>query len=316
MLSRRNDATPTIAGAALGSYVVNLSSAASLAFLVWDILITTDDEVDLIWPKPWSMAKFLYLHIRYMPVLVQIAITFVGTQISASFHYTTHDCYIWQIFQGVASVSIIVAVDIILILRVIALYKGHWAIKLSVGILFFTEIVCMGVGLALAIPGIQFGPNCSTTDIPQSLLIYGAGSLLFQITLFLLTAVRFGKAVRDGWGRVPLVEQIMRDGTWAFFLLAAVVIAQAGFYGLKNHAFAALLYGWLLTTFSFVGYRVLLNLQATSVRSSRHPSVPTISRLVYAPVAASLSDNTDRTAASETFDSQTAMKASECVEHC
>ncbi len=62
MLSRRSDATLTIAGAALGSYVVNLSSgkqqasanelcfqqellAASLSFLVWDILITTDDEV-------------------------------------------------------------------------------------------------------------------------------------------------------------------------------------------------------------------------------------------------------------------------------
>ncbi|KAF4598135.1 hypothetical protein EYR38_006531 [Pleurotus pulmonarius] len=266
-LMGREDPVPTPIEAVFGARIVNLSSAASLAFLVWDILITTDNEVELIWPKPWSVTKFLYFHIRYVPVLVQIAITFVGTEIAESFHYTTHDCYIWQVFQGVASVSIIAAVDVILILRVYALYNGHWAIRLSVGCLFFMEIVCMIVGLALAIPGIRFGPNCSTTGIPQSLIIYGAGSVLFQIILFLLTVVRFAIAVRSGWGRIPLVELIMRDGTWAFFVLVAIVIAEAGLFGLENHALAGVLYGWLLTTFSFVGYRVLFNLQKVAVRT-------------------------------------------------
>ncbi|KAG9220641.1 hypothetical protein CCMSSC00406_0003740 [Pleurotus cornucopiae] len=290
-LMGREDPIPTPIEAVFGARVVNLSSAASLAFLVWDILITTDNEVELIWLKPWSVTKFLYFHIRYVPALVQIAITFVGTEIAESFHYTAHDCYVWQVFQGVASVSIIAAVDIILILRVYALYNGHWAIRLSVGCLFFMEVVCMIVGLALAIPGIRFGPNCSTTGVPQSLLVYAygsplplaphlnfasddidrAGSVLFQIILFLLTVVRFGIAVRAGWGRIPLVELIMRDGTWAFFVLVAIVIAEAGLFGLENHALAGVLYGWLLTTFSFVGYRVLLNLQKVAVRTP-HPS--------------------------------------------
>lgn len=48
----------------------------------------------------------------------------MGTEIAESFHYTVHDCYIWQVFQGVASVSIIAAVDIILILRGTCLFHA------------------------------------------------------------------------------------------------------------------------------------------------------------------------------------------------
>ncbi|KAI9439443.1 hypothetical protein F5148DRAFT_1380020 [Russula earlei] len=35
-----------------GSYSVDLSSVAALAFLVWDIVITIDQEVDAVWSKP------------------------------------------------------------------------------------------------------------------------------------------------------------------------------------------------------------------------------------------------------------------------
>lgn len=44
-------------------------------------------------------------------------------------------------------------------------------------------------------------------------------SLFFQALLFSLTAYRFYYTMRAGWGDVPLMTLLMRDGTWAFLLL-------------------------------------------------------------------------------------------------
>ena len=45
------------------------------------------------------------------------SILLIGTELTPSFHFTSHDCYIWQIYQGVAISLILTAVDTILILR-------------------------------------------------------------------------------------------------------------------------------------------------------------------------------------------------------
>ncbi|KAL0955992.1 hypothetical protein HGRIS_002169 [Hohenbuehelia grisea] len=255
------DPIPTPVEAAAGAQAVNRSSVAALCFLVWDICITMQDEVQLMWFKPLSLTKILYFYVRYVPMLVQASLLVVGTELSPQFNFTFHDCFIWQVFQGVASVTIIAAVDFILILRVYALYHARPNFRIVVGILFIVELVCMVVGLVLALPGVRYDDICAVTGVPSSLLVYAFGSILFQIFLFGLTAYQFFVAVRSGWGNVPLIELLMRDGTWAFGLLFAVVVAESCLYALSNHAYAGVLFGWLLTTFSFVGYHVLLNLQ-------------------------------------------------------
>jgi hypothetical protein len=94
-------------------------------------------------------------------------------------------------------------------------------------------------GLALALPGIQYDNVCLVTGVPGTLIIYGsvilfirescgqmylthvcrASSIIFQFLLFGLTVVKFIEALRSGWGDVPLIKLLARDGTWAFFLL-------------------------------------------------------------------------------------------------
>jgi hypothetical protein len=43
--------------------------------------------------------------------------------------------------------------------------------------------------------------------------------MVFQALLFSLTSYRFYSTLKAGWGDVPLISIIMRDGTWAFILL-------------------------------------------------------------------------------------------------
>ena len=45
------------------------------------------------------------------------SILLIGTELTPPFNFTPHDCYIWQIYQGVALSLILIAVDTILILR-------------------------------------------------------------------------------------------------------------------------------------------------------------------------------------------------------
>ncbi|KAJ7188605.1 hypothetical protein C8R46DRAFT_25961 [Mycena filopes] len=246
---------------ALATQVDYRSSVGALAFLVYDICITAGDEVDFVWPRPWTQMKYLYFFIRYLPLFVQTSILTIGSpDLTPSFHFTPHDCFIWQVYQGIATVLVFAAVDYVLILRVYALYHNNRTIRQLVLAAFVLELAGMCVGLGLSLPGIQFDDICLVTGISSALLIYAGATLLFQSLLFALTAFKFGQAVREGWADTPLLSLVARDGTWAFFLLFAVVAGDASLYGLKNHTFASVLYGWLLSVFSFAGYRVLLNL--------------------------------------------------------
>ncbi|PPQ87463.1 hypothetical protein CVT25_008199 [Psilocybe cyanescens] len=245
---------------AQAAQAVNRSSVAALTFLVWDILITMDDEVKLIWPRTWNYTKYVYFLARYLPVMAQISILFIGTELTPHFHFTPHDCYIWQIYQGVVASVIVAAVDTILILRVHALFHGHHTIRRLVAVFYALEIIGMVVGLALALPGVTYDDLCLVLSVPRTLIIYGGSTIIFQFFLFGLTLYKFIEAARLGWGDVPLIVLLVRDGTWAFFLLFFVYVGQLGLYAVPNSAYAGVLYGWLLTAFSFSGYRILHNL--------------------------------------------------------
>jgi hypothetical protein len=102
---------------------------------------------------------------------------------------------------------------------------------------FLIEIVGMVVGLVLSLPNITYDNLCLVILAPRTLIIYAyafsfhtsihtddhnasrAGAIIFQALLFAVTIYKFILAVRDGWGDVPLLVLLTRDGTWAFCLL-------------------------------------------------------------------------------------------------
>ncbi|KAJ7350427.1 hypothetical protein DFH08DRAFT_110058 [Mycena albidolilacea] len=264
--------SPSDIDQALATRIDYASSLGALTFLFYDICITLADEVKFIWPKPWTRTKILFLFIRYAPLLVQISTLLIGSpELTPQFDFAPRDCFVWQVYQGAITVLLFAAVDYVLILRVCALYHNDATIRKVVFAAFALELCGMGLGLGLSLGGIEFDSICLTTSVPTTLIIYGGATLLFQTFLFILTVVKFVGAVREGWGDTPLVGLVMRDGAWAFFLLFLVVGGDASLYALKNHTFASVLFGWLLTVFSFSGYHVLLNLD----RLNDAPSLPT-----------------------------------------
>ncbi|KAF7375891.1 hypothetical protein MSAN_00003500 [Mycena sanguinolenta] len=272
------------------------SSLGALTFLLWDILVTLDDEARVHVPraftlisfgmprsnsygrefddsqirtwinvlpprKPWTRTKFIYFFIRYIPLCIEISTLLLGSpELTPQFHFTPHDCFIWEVYQGVGTVLVFGAVDYVLILRVYALYHNNPTILRVVFVAFALEVCGMCVGLGLSLGGIKFDDLCLTNAAPETLIIYGGSTLLFQTFMFILTIIKFITAVREGWGDTPLVGLVMRDGTWAFFLLFAVVAANSALFALKNHDLASILFEWILSVFSFSGYHIMLNL--------------------------------------------------------
>lgn len=55
-------------------------------------------------------------------------------------------------------------------------------------------------------------------------------SLLFETILFALTMFRFCEAVRQGWGRGPVLQQFVSDGTWAYALVFATMLVNMMLY--------------------------------------------------------------------------------------
>jgi len=128
-----------------------------------------------------------------------------------------------------------------------ALYHGNAVMRRVVVAFFLIEIVGMAVGLALTLPGITYDNLCLVINVPRALIIYAyassshssisihtdpcclplpsprnayrAAAIIFQAILFVVTLYKFVLALRSGWGDVPLIVLLTRDGTWAFFLL-------------------------------------------------------------------------------------------------
>ncbi|KAI0289253.1 hypothetical protein BC826DRAFT_1032537 [Russula brevipes] len=248
------------------SYNMDLSSFAALTFLIWDILITLDQEVDAVWSKPNNIySKWLFLFVRYFAVAIQIALLFVGTQLAIGFHYTESDCIKWYIFQEVGTQLLVATVEFILIMRVHALYDRNRAVTMTLVVLFFVENVVMIVTLIKAVPGARFDTNCVVVHSPPGLIFFAVAFVSFETALFSLTLIKFLIALRNGWGRTPVLHLLVRDGTWAFILIFVTLCVNAGFYlGEGDSAIAAIAFPWLLSIESFAGARIVLNLYTIS----------------------------------------------------
>ncbi|KZV69424.1 hypothetical protein PENSPDRAFT_580985 [Peniophora sp. CONT] len=237
----------------------SLVSAAT--FLAYDILLTLRDEIALIWPKPHtSWIKWLFIFVRYFALGMQLSLIFVGTDIAAEFHYTRGSCVSWYIYQEVATDLLVAAVEIILMLRVNALYNSNrWVTWILAG-LFVVENLAILITLIKVVPSVQFDSVCVVTHSPFSLLGFGIAVIAFETVLLVLMLVKFVEALSSGWGDAPILTVVVRDGIWAFALVFFVLCINAGFYLGLNGALAAVAYQWIISVESFAGYRLILNM--------------------------------------------------------
>lgn len=238
---------------------VSYSEVAAVTLLTWDIFITFSDEVELIWKKAWTPAKGMYVFARYIPWLFQLALLGINIDGSTGIFFTVAECRKWMIVQAVILQLVITAVDIILILRVYILFNRNRYLLLVLGTLFLAEVAFLSYVLAMITPRLTFNDDCFVTSSPPLFTAYWIVSLIFETVLFVLTLIKFGEAIKGGWGRQQVMREFIADGTWAYTLIFVTMLVNSMLYKFVHSPLAGICFTWLLSVLSFAGSRIILN---------------------------------------------------------
>ncbi|TFK74284.1 hypothetical protein BDN72DRAFT_80022 [Pluteus cervinus] len=234
---------------------------ASVSFLLWDVLITLDQEVEYIWSKPRnSWMKWQFFFTRYFAVAAQVTNRCIEGVIVSGVYLDTDPLKRWFISEIFVGNLLMTAVEVVLMVRVYALYgKNRW-----IGALFclmlIAEAIAMVVGVVRNLPDGQFKEFNVLTTTPYSFIYYGIAACVTQIAILILTVIGYKLAVRDGWGKVPIVTLMLRDGS-AIFLILFLVLIFTTVATMCGTSYAPIGYSWFLSIVASSGCRIILNMQ-------------------------------------------------------
>ncbi|TDL18504.1 hypothetical protein BD410DRAFT_793209 [Rickenella mellea] len=263
---------------------VDRSGVAACVCLIYEIFITFDQEVEYIWKSRWTLPKVLYLWTRYFALFVQV----IAIAESTSMKVTTTVCAGWAYFEGITGQMLVMGVELLLMLRVWALYKRDRRVLYFLVALYIAEVTANTVILGMSLPGIKSVPplrglfppdfplsGCFPIKVPKFFFSYWIPTLIFESVLFILMTLNFVRLAR-GNKPMPLLTLFFRDGTVYYAVIFAALLIQVLLYELVNSALAQVAIGWQLTMFSIMGARLVLNLRAASVGRSDYETVEMI----------------------------------------
>ncbi|KAF9039120.1 hypothetical protein BJ165DRAFT_364666 [Panaeolus papilionaceus] len=193
---------------------------AALSIVVWDYCLSFGDEWGCIWRRPFSGVKALYVYVRYMPLAVQSVNLYLvmGPLFSNIPIEDPQPCFRWWLFLLLASSTLLECLDIVLLLRIYALYQKDKNIAIvlvgALAALVISQII-MGT---LVITKLSFNCLCDSVNIYPPVLWLGVIVWIVQI---LIGALLLGKrGLRSLGSRV--VKIVNRDGALIVGLVCAI----------------------------------------------------------------------------------------------
>ncbi|KAJ7703121.1 hypothetical protein B0H17DRAFT_89113 [Mycena rosella] len=196
------------------------TAIAALVFLVWENLITLDDEVEYIWPKPrtaWVKSVFLFL--RYFPLAVQLCNRILDEKVIQQAHLSYSALRAWYISQAVVAYLGMTGVEFVMMVRVYALYHNSRWIGWGLGCVLLAETIAVIAGIFITLPGVHFEPQLLLTKVPHSFAYLGISALVSQAIILGLTLHRF---LQGQWAGTSLGNLLIRDGSIVYFIFFGV----------------------------------------------------------------------------------------------
>ncbi|KZW02554.1 hypothetical protein EXIGLDRAFT_759683 [Exidia glandulosa HHB12029] len=223
----------------------NYTNVALVALLFWDHITTLDREVELVWSTRWSLGKILFILNRYIPAANLFVLLFsytypsfpingyAGSSLSSYQAVTkSRSCVAWSIIDDWLSLLSMAVVDVLLMLRITAMWDRN---KIVRWILLPLFIITMG-GMTAAIVNItvtakqdEFPPSIRPCVVSfenthlASTFFYS--SMFFDTTIMLLTVARLVPMLRAGT-LGPLLKVLQTDGYIYFAVLFMTATAN------------------------------------------------------------------------------------------
>ncbi|CAE6416339.1 unnamed protein product [Rhizoctonia solani] len=262
------------------------ASFASFVLLVYDYVITVIPEVELVWYKPWTWSKVLFLWNRYGTFVILLFDTIVVlgggptdavsliTLGRANSHIVHFPCLHWQKFQGWTGWLTNMTVEVIILVRIAAMYSQDKRIIYPVIGLFFAQAAGMAgiIGNSFAnmkaqherIPGFHI---CSLVGIPEGMYIYWATNLAFESILFGLALfkayqhVSRKQGIRPGWSGPRILSVLVRDSIMYFAVIFVTYIINLVSWSTGGSGIYQLAIALAIALRASMGSRLLLNVR-------------------------------------------------------
>ncbi|KAJ3714655.1 hypothetical protein DFJ43DRAFT_1103427 [Lentinula guzmanii] len=200
-------------------YATRYASLAASSIIIYDHLITLDNEFDLIWKSPWSIGKGLFIINRYYSLASVVANNYAlfGTTL------TNSGCLQYYHWQGWTGLIACMIAETILQMRLYALYfLNKRILYLMVGSFILTSasaatIMSIGVNQFHAEAHLLPGLPCLVFNVPSYFYSFWIPILAFETLLCILALVRgfrthgdSGYPVSSDFGK-RLVSLLIRD---------------------------------------------------------------------------------------------------------
>ncbi|KAI0071670.1 hypothetical protein K474DRAFT_1712275 [Panus rudis PR-1116 ss-1] len=246
-----------VAGAFRDVQTIRYAELGSSTIIVFDHLITLDQEIELIWKSGWSVGKTLFLINRYYTLAVVIFNNYSSR---------------WFQWQGVTGVFAFIVGELILQLRLYALYFLDKRVLALMAFVFFGAVVSastlMGIFLSQItatshiIPGLSF---CVPLNIPTHFFAWWIPILISETLLCGLALYRgfqsyYSQNTIFQSGR-DLIEILIRDSVLYFLVLFGVYLCNTIIFILGDQAQLESAIGYSVAMSCVMGNRLCLNVR-------------------------------------------------------
>ncbi|KAF7324934.1 hypothetical protein MKEN_00535700 [Mycena kentingensis (nom. inval.)] len=212
-------------------------SAAGFVMLLYDHVLTLDDEVEFIWSAPNTVAKILFLIMRYMVPLFMLgqAITRSGL---AYIYMSDYACKVWTSFATYSGLVSIAISNFLVLLRIWTLLpRGHALVRWSV--MFYIAMQTANVAVTtwvivemndLPSDVLVFEPLvglCTFAKKPNVVWLWVVG-LAYEVVVFAVVAWNALARPRsmETEGEAQLLRMLFRDGLFYFVTLTVLRVSN------------------------------------------------------------------------------------------
>ncbi|KAG8990865.1 hypothetical protein FRB90_001589 [Tulasnella sp. 427] len=232
-----------------------------------------------------SWVKCLFLLNRYMGPAILVVNVIVISDTSV----TDATCRNWFRLEGWGGLVVVVVVQIILVLRVIALYEKCIVVTRILVLGLCGHVAACATILGLGLPQIQpvryldsVPVGCITDMLPGFLFSLFVPHLIMETTLFSLTVIQSFKGLSNSnWESAPLLLLLLRDGTTYFFAMFAVTCTTAFTWLFAPPSLMKISIAPLIAISSVSGCRIIRNLRALHEANNNKVRVPELSLATF-----------------------------------
>lgn len=263
------DSSPGLSPSYVNALAIGKQSrGAAIGLLFYDHLISLDREIEFVWTGDKRRPAFwLYIFNRFFALAYYI---FDTIPITPAGRTPSNICVIYLMCDAIVTTLATLAVQVILQLRIYALYERNRRILILLVSLCAAEMAAMAVLIGVTMSRLEGLPLKSTATgcAYQGLLslssLFWIPGLVYEPILFALVAYKAWAPFKR-YPSIPLVRRIARDSLMYFVVVFAELLVSTVVWA-RAPQYINIINPWSAALPSLLGSRLMLSMREAVLR--------------------------------------------------